>query len=251
MRGGEAAAARLVVDREVEVFAGPARLAGQLRVPEAAKGVVVFVHGSGSSRHSPRNQFVARVLNRAGLGTLLFDLLTPEEERDRANVFDIGLLGARLVGVTRWVETQPEVQGRAIGYFGASTGAGAALWAAAEPGVNVAAVVSRGGRPDLAGARLAGVRAPTLLIVGGRDDVVLGLNRRAAAQLRCEHRLEVVPGAGHLFEEPGTLRAAAELARDWFVGHLASGSVTRPCRPPDATPHGGGRRSRLAGRLPQ
>jgi thioredoxin len=208
-------------------------------VPEAAKGIVIFVHGSGSSRHSPRNQFVATVLNRAGLGTLLFDLLTPDEEHDRANVFDIGLLAARLVGVTHWLGTQPEVHGLPVGYFGASTGAGAALWAAAETGVDVAAVVSRGGRPDLAGARLAAVRAPTLLIVGGDDDVVLGLNRRAAAQLRCEHRLEVVPGAGHLFEEPGTLRASAELARDWFVAQLAPGSTARrhESRPPDGTPH--------------
>jgi putative phosphoribosyl transferase len=209
-------------DQEIEVDAGPVRLPGRLTLPAHARGLVLFAHGSGSSRHSPRNRFVADILNRAGLGTLLFDLLIPDEERDRRNVFDIELLGARLVGVTRWLRTQPRVAGLDIAYFGASTGAGAALWAAAEPGIDVAAVVSRGGRPDLAGARLAHVRAPTLLIVGGRDDAVLELNRRAAAQLRCEHRLAVVPGATHLFEEPGTLRAAAELAREWFTGHVAS-----------------------------
>ena len=219
---GDAGAARPALDREIEVFAGPIRLTGRLILPAHAKELVVFAHGSGSSRHSPRNQFVAEVLNRAGLGTLLFDLLTRDEERDRANVFDIALLGARLVGVTRWLRARPEAEGLDIAYFGASTGAATALWAAAEPGIDVAAVVSRGGRPDLAGARLGDVRAPTLLIVGGRDDSVLELNRRAAARLRCEHRLAVVPGATHLFEEPGTLRAAAELARDWFVDDVGS-----------------------------
>ena len=180
----------------------------------------MFAHGSGSSRHSPRNRFVASVLNRAGLGTLLFDLLTPAEEHDRANVFDIPLLARRLVDVTAWLRTQPEGRDAAIGYFGASTGAGAALWAAAEPDADVRAVVSRGGRPDLAAPRLGDVRAPTLLIVGGDDTVVLELNRDAQAQMRCETRLSVVPGASHLFEEPGTLKIAAELARDWFVDHL-------------------------------
>jgi putative phosphoribosyl transferase len=221
------AAAHPALDREVEVFAGPARLTGHLTLPAEAKELVLFAHGSGSSRHSPRNQFVAEVLNHAGIGTLLFDLLTPDEERNRANVFDIALLGTRLAHVTRWLQTRPESDGLDLAYFGASTGAGAALWAAADPGIDVAAVVSRGGRPDLAGARLGDVRAPTLLIVGGRDDAVLELNRRAADQLRCEHRLSVVPGATHLFEEPGTLRAAAELARDWFTGHLASGPRVR------------------------
>jgi putative phosphoribosyl transferase len=182
----------------------------------------VFAHGSGSSRHSPRNRYVADVLNRAGLGTLLFDLLTPAEEHDRANVFDIGLLANRLVGVTGWLRTQPVAGTLSIGYFGASTGAAAALWAAAEHRADIAAVVSRGGRPDLAAPRLNEVTAPTLLIVGGHDDVVLDLNRRAQAQLRCESRLAVVPGASHLFEEPGTLQAAAELARDWFTSHLAA-----------------------------
>jgi putative phosphoribosyl transferase len=182
---------------------------------------VVFAHGSGSSRHSPRNRHVATVLNRAGLGTLLFDLLTTDEEHDRANVFDIDLLAVRLLEVTRWLRTQPDLDGLRIGYFGASTGAAAALWAATEPDADVAAVVSRGGRPDLAAPRLAMVTAPTLLIVGGADDVVLDLNREAQAQLRrCESHLTVIPGATHLFEEPGTLQAAAEGARDWFTGHL-------------------------------
>jgi putative phosphoribosyl transferase len=208
-------------DEEVELAAGEVRLAGYLTVPEDPAGIVVFAHGSGSSRHSPRNRYVARVLNEAGLGTLLFDLLTPEEERDRANVFDIGLLARRLTEVTGWLRSQPRAAGAAVGYFGASTGAAAALWAAAEPGAGIAAVVSRGGRPDLARPRLAAVTAATLLIVGGRDDVVLDLNRRAQAELRCENHLAVVPGATHLFEEPGTLDAAAALARDWFLSHMA------------------------------
>jgi putative phosphoribosyl transferase len=245
---GDVAAARPATDREIEVLAGPVRLPGRLTLPAHSKGLVVFAHGSGSSRHSPRNQFVAEVLNRSGLGTLLFDLLTPDEERDRANVFDIELLGARLVGVTRWLRTQAPIDGMDIAYFGASTGAGAAMWAAAEPGIDVAAVVSRGGRPDLAGTRLTGVRAPTLLIVGGRDDAVLELNRRAAAQLRCEHRVAVVPGATHLFEESGTLRAAAELARDWFVGHLAAEepAVPEPARLERAATVGTERRAVVA-----
>lgn len=208
------------IDDEVDVATGTARLGGHLSLPEGAAGVVVFAHGSGSSRHSPRNRFVARVLNDARLGTLLFDLLTPAEELERANVFDIELLGRRLAGVTAWLRELPEIRSLPAGYFGASTGAGAALWAAAEPGADVCAVVSRGGRPDLAGPRLGSVRAPTLLIVGGHDDVVLELNRRAQARLVCESRLAVVPGATHLFEEPGTLLAAAELARDWFLAHL-------------------------------
>jgi putative phosphoribosyl transferase len=209
-----------VRNHDVGVEAGPYRLGGHLTVPEQARAIVVFAHGSGSSRHSPRNRFVASILNKAGLGTLLFDLLTDEEELNRANVFDIELLGRRLVDVTRWVRGQPEVVGLPVGYFGASTGAAAALVAAATPDSKVMAVVSRGGRPDLAGPKLAEVRAPTLLIVGGRDEVVLGLNKEAEAALGCESRLEIVPGATHLFEEPGTLRAAAELARDWFLGHL-------------------------------
>jgi putative phosphoribosyl transferase len=209
-------------DDEVAVPAGPVRLGGHLTLPDTAIGVVVFAHGSGSSRHSPRNRYVAAVLNQAGLGTLLFDLLTTDEEHDRANVFDIGLLARRLVDVTRWLRTQPDVRDLPIGYFGASTGAAAALWAATQPDAGITAVVSRGGRPDLAAPRLPMVEAPTLLIVGGDDDVVLDLNRQAQAQLqRCENRLTVIPGATHLFEEPGTLEAAAETARDWFTRHLA------------------------------
>jgi putative phosphoribosyl transferase len=207
---------------EVRPAAGPVRLAGYLTIPENTPGVVVFAHGSGSSRHSPRNRYVAAVLNEAGLGTLLFDLLTPDEEADRANVFDVELLAKRLADVTGWLRAQPSVGEAAIGYFGASTGAAAALWAAAKPGAGIAAVVSRGGRPDLAGPRLTAVTAPTLLIVGGLDTVVLDLNREAQAQLRCENKLAVVPGATHLFEEPGTLTMAAGLARDWFVGHFSA-----------------------------
>lgn len=208
-------------DEEVRVSAGSVRLAGHLVVPERACGLVVFAHGSGSSRHSPRNRSVAKFLQEAGLATLLFDLLTPQEEVRRNAVFDIELLAMRLAEVTAWVRTQPGCASLPVGWFGASTGAGAALRAAAEPDADVAAVVSRGGRPDLAGPHLARVRAPTLLIVGGRDDVVLELNEQARAQLRGECRLAVVPGATHLFEEPGTLAAAAALARDWFVDHLA------------------------------
>jgi putative phosphoribosyl transferase len=206
---------------EVVIAAGPARLAGQLTRPGSGAGIVLFAHGSGSSRHSPRNRFVAGVLADAGLGTLLFDLLTPAEEGDRANVFDIGLLAGRLAAVTRWLHEQPDLAGARVGYFGASTGAAAALWAAAEPGSEVAAVVSRGGRPDLAMERLAQVRAPTLLIVGALDEVVLGMNRAAQRHLRCENHLAVVPGATHLFEEPGTLDRVAGLARDWFTRYLA------------------------------
>jgi putative phosphoribosyl transferase len=206
---------------DVEVQAGPVCLAGRLAVPEQPVGVVVFAHGSGSSRHSPRNRHVAAVLNHAGLGTLLVDLLTTEEEHDRVNVFDIDLLARRLIDVTRWLGAQPAVSSLKVGYFGASTGAAAALWAAADPEVDIAAVVSRGGRPDLAGPRLSRVAAPTMLIVGGRDEVVLELNRQAQSRLTCENQLAIVPGATHLFEEPGTLQAAAELARDWFTLHLS------------------------------
>jgi putative phosphoribosyl transferase len=209
-------------DEEVEVHAGATTVGGRLTVPEGAEAIVVFAHGSGSSRHSPRNRFVASVLNKAGLGTLLFDLLMAAEEHDRANVFDIQLLARRLVEVTLWLRTQPEGRDAAIGYFGASTGAGAALWAAAEPDAVVRAVVSRGGRPDLAAPKLGDVRAPTLLIVGGDDTLVLELNREAQAQMRCQTRVSVVPCASHLFEEPGTLQLAAELARDWFVDNLSS-----------------------------
>jgi putative phosphoribosyl transferase len=209
-----------VVDGDVEIAVGPVWVPGHLMVPEASRGTVVFAHGSGSSRHSPRNRYVASVLNGAGLGTLLVDLLTTDEELDRSNVFDIELLAARLGAVTTWVRTRPETSATPVAYFGASTGAGAALWAAADRDADIAAVVSRGGRPDLAAARLGEVRAPTLLIVGGDDEVVLDLNRRGQRALRCESRLVVVPGATHLFEEPGTLEAVAGLARDWFLAHL-------------------------------
>ncbi|MFD9371541.1 phosphoribosyltransferase family protein [Streptomyces sp. NPDC060020] len=206
----------------VEVDAGGLALAGDLALPQGAGAVVVFAHGSGSSRRSPRNRAVAAELNRAGLGTLLFDLLTPAEEADRANVFAIEPLAARLTAATRWLRLRVPLP---IGYFGASTGAAAALWAAAEApdgdaDAGIGAVVSRGGRPDLAGPRLAAVRAPTLLVVGSRDTTVLDLNRGAQRALRCENRLEIVPGATHLFEEPGALDEVAALARDWFARHL-------------------------------
>ncbi len=206
-------------DAEVAIKAGPVMLSGRLMLPVGAREVVAFAHGSGSSRHSPRNQYVAEVLQAAGLGTLLFDLLTAAEERDRANVFDIPMLVDRLRDTTDWLRSHETTAGLAIGYFGASTGAAAALGAAATPGNEIAAVVSRGGRPDLAMSVLGAVRAPTLLIVGGDDTAVVELNRQAYAALRCERRLEIVPGASHLFEEPGTLAQAAELARDWFVAH--------------------------------
>jgi putative phosphoribosyl transferase len=185
--------------------------------------MVLFAHGSGSGRSSPRNLFVAAALHGAGLGTLLFDLLTPDEEADRSNVFDIGLLAARLAAATGWLRTQPGMAGISFGYFGASTGAAAALRAAADPGNDIAAVVSRGGRPDLAGPQLGSVRAATLLIVGGLDERVLALNVEAQALLRTENELAVVPGATHLFPEPGTLERVAGLARDWFTGHLHAG----------------------------
>lgn len=207
-------------DVELEVVAGPVRLGGRLTVPAHARALVVFAHGSGSSRHSPRNLFVADVLHQGGVGTLLFDLLTHQEEGHRANVFDIELLARRLADGTQWVRDRPEVAGLPLGYFGASTGAAAALWASTEPGVDVAAVVSRGGRPDLAWDRLPAVTGPTLLVVGGRDGVVLELNRRAQGRLTCHNELAVVPGATHLFEEPGTLYQAAVLARGWFGRHL-------------------------------
>lgn len=207
-------------DDEVVVEAAGANVTGHLTVPQRPRGIVVFAHGSGSSRHSPRNRYVAEVLQSAGLATLLFDLLTGAEEQDRSNVFDIGLLARRLVDVTVWLRSVEDTAGLPVGYFGASTGAGAALRAAADPGVDVFAVVSRGGRPDLAGAWLAHVRSPTLLIVGGRDEQVLELNQQAAEAIAAECRIAVIPGATHLFEEPGTLEQVAELARLWFCDHL-------------------------------
>jgi putative phosphoribosyl transferase len=186
------------------------------------------VHGSGSSRHSPRNRHVAQALNQARLGTLLFDLLTPDEELDRANVFDIELLASRLIDVTGWLTRFEEWPSQPIGYFGASTGAAAGLRAAADLGTYIASVVSRGGRPDLTGPRISDVVAPTLLIVGSLDTVVLDLNREARAQMRCETSLEIVPGATHLFEEPGALDQVATLARQWFVRHFQEADTGRP-----------------------
>ena len=208
----------------VRVPAGTAALRGNLTLPEEARAVVLFAHGSGSSRHSPRNRYVARVLNEAKLATLLIDLLTEDEEViDMLSArlrFDIELLAERLVDVTDWLAQFPDTRHLRIGYFGASTGAAAALVAAAVRPDAVGAAVSRGGRPDLAGAALPRVRAPTLLIVGGNDGQVLELNRTALAQMRCEKQLVIVPGATHLFEEPGALDEVARLARDWFYRHL-------------------------------
>jgi putative phosphoribosyl transferase len=208
---------------EVVLNIAGARLSGSLVIPERAAGLVIFAHGSGSSRHSPRNRFVAEALNRAGLGTLLADLLTGDEELSHAYVFNVTLLAARLAGITGWLRGQPATAAIPLGYFGASTGAAAALWAAGgNPPLPVAAIVSRAGRPDLAGSRLAQVQAPTLLIVGGEDSLVLDLNLQARGRLTCQSRLEVVPGATHQFEEPGALERVADLARDWFASHFAS-----------------------------
>jgi dienelactone hydrolase len=215
----------------VRVPAGDVPLEGNLAVPASAVGIVLFAHGSGSSRHSPRNRAVAAALREGGLATLLIDLLTADEERvddETASLrFDIDLLADRLVAVTDWLGKADETRGLSIGYFGASTGGGAALVAAARRPNAVRAVVSRGGRPDLAGAALARVRVPTLLIVGGNDPVVLELNAQAFERLRCEKRLEVVGGATHLFEEPGTLDQVARLAREWFQHHLGPAGADR------------------------
>jgi putative phosphoribosyl transferase len=202
-----------------------AALPGDLTLPANPPGIVIFAHGSGSSRRSPRNCYVAASLNRSGLATLLFDLLTPDEMFDQRKVFDVELLGRRLAEATAWVRDQPHIGSLPIGYFGASTGAAAALWAASQPGTGVGAIVSRGGRPDLAGERVPLVQVPTLLVVGGRDTAVLALNRKAQARMNCENRLVVVPGAGHLFEEPGTLAVAAALAGHWFRDHLDGAGV--------------------------
>jgi dienelactone hydrolase len=204
--------------RPVEI--GAPRLQGLLGVPAAARGLVIFAHGSGSGRLSPRNNHVAAALRQAGLATLLLDLLTPSEERDRANVFDIPLLASRLTLATGWAAQQPETTALRVGYFGASTGAGAALVAAADAPDRIHAVVSRGGRPDLAGTALPRVRAPTLLVVGSRDELVIGLNRQAQARLTTEAELVIVPGASHLFEEPGTLDMVVQHATRWFHAHL-------------------------------
>ncbi|HEX2972171.1 MAG TPA: dienelactone hydrolase family protein [Tepidisphaeraceae bacterium] len=222
--------------RAIQIPLDEVTLQGDLSLPNDAKGIVIFAHGSGSSRRSPRNQFVASELTRAGLATLLFDLLTIEEEEideyTAAMRFNINLLADRLVGATDWVLAQKETTGLAVGYFGASTGGAAALVAAARRPEIAKAVVSRGGRPDLAGHALPLVGAPTLLIVGGEDLPVIEMNREAMALLRCEKRLEIVPGATHLFEEPGTLEEVARLARAWFEERLL------PARPAPAVTQG-------------
>jgi putative phosphoribosyl transferase len=223
----------LQLDQTVNIPSGRVKLEGELKVPQGATGVVLFAHGSGSSRHSPRNQYVARTIREAGVGTLLFDLLTKDEERVDAYTghlrFDINFLAKRLVDATNWLTAQPATEHLRIGYFGSSTGAAAALIGAVELSKIVSAVVSRGGRPDLAGDALQKVKAPTLLIVGGNDDVVIGLNEEAYAALTCEKELKIVPGATHLFEEPGTLEQVAKLASEWFkkkLQHLASAHST-------------------------
>jgi len=210
--------------KAARISAGSVTLEGNLSLPDHAIALVLFAHGSGSSRHSPRNQFVARTLNDTGLATLLFDLLTPEEElvdtRTAELRFDIDLLAKRLVHATKWAKRQEQTRDWRIGYFGSSTGGGAALVAAAQLPDDVDAVVSRGGRPDLAGAALPKVQAPTLLIVGGQDDIVIELNEQARDQMRCQVKLKIIPGATHLFEEPGALEQVAKLASDWFRDHI-------------------------------
>lgn len=209
---------------------GEVRLDGELTIPANAQGVVLFAHGSGSSRHSPRNQSVARIFRDAGIGTLLFDLLAADEEYQDAITgalrFDIPLLATRLLGATRWLDRQASAAGLPLGYFGASTGAAAALLAAAELGERIAAVVARGGRPDLAGEALARVKCPTLLLVGGFDEVVVRFNVQALAQLRCEKELKIIANASHLFEEPGKLEQVANLSATWFRRHLIEASAT-------------------------
>jgi len=218
------AASRVVKTGEVQIRAGSALLTGELKVPAKATGVVLFAHGSGSSRHSPRNQYVARVIREVGVATLLFDLLTRQEESidnyTREFRFDIKLLARRLVAATNWLAAEKETNKLRPGYFGASTGGGAALVAAAQLKEKVGAVVSRGGRPDLAGPALGRVTAPTLLIVGGLDGPVIRMNEDAYAQLRCMKELKIMPGATHLFEEPGKLEEVARLAAAWFLRHL-------------------------------
>jgi putative phosphoribosyl transferase len=218
-------------ERLIRVAAGAVTLEGNLSLPKGADGIVLFAHGSGSSRHSPRNRYVAWLLNEAGLATLLVDLLTSEEEAIDLTTahlrFDIGLLAGRLIGVTDWLTEHPDTRHLRIGYFGASTGAAAALMAAAERADVVGAVVSRGGRPDLAGPALTRIKAPTLLIVGGNDFPVIDLNRAALAKLHCEKQLVIVPGATHLFEEPGALDQVAQLAREWFKRYLLTQSHER------------------------
>lgn len=224
-------------ERLVQIPVAPVVLEGDLTLPPGRRGLVIFAHGSGSSRRSPRNRAVAGVLRAAGFATLLFDLLTPDEELAEAYTrhlrFDIALLAGRLASATAWARQERVTRGLAIGYFGASTGAAAALVAAAERPTGIGAIVSRGGRPDLAGPALSRVQAPTLLLVGGDDTVVIDLNRQALAQLRVEKELVIVPGASHLFEEPGALEAVARHAADWFSRYLGNptmkqGSVRMP-----------------------
>jgi dienelactone hydrolase len=223
-----------VASRTVEISIDRVSLEGDLAIPDGAHGIVLFAHGSGSSRHSSRNRFVAEELRRGGLGTLLLDLLTPEEEQIDMRTgqlrFDISLLANRLIHAIRWLDGQEETRALPIGLFGASTGGGAALVAAARRADRVDAVVSRGGRPDLADEELPHVRAPTLLIVGGNDPVVIELNKRAMRQMLAEVELVIIPRATHLFEEPGALEQVAVLARNWFVQHLAAHAVTQAPR---------------------
>jgi putative phosphoribosyl transferase len=214
------------LEREVDIAAGGRRVRGILNLPSGAAAVVAFAHGSGSGRFSPRNQYVARVLQQSQLGTLLVDLLEDDEAEDRSRVFDVGLLADRLQAAAGWLAVQRETQGMRLGYFGASTGAAAALLAAAQAPGAVGAIVSRGGRPDLARESLARVTAPTLLIVGGDDEIVLELNREAYSQLRCPRQLDIVPGASHLFSEPGTLEEVARLAEEWFLRYLVQAPGT-------------------------
>ena len=222
---------KLELDQAVRIRSGRVQLDGELKVPQGATGIVLFAHGSGSSRNSPRNQYVARVIREAGVGTLLFDLLTKQEEATDAFTgelrFNIEFLARRLVDATYWITSQSATEDLRIGYFGASTGAAAALIAAVQLSNSVAAVVSRGGRPDLAQNALPRVKAPTLLIVGGNDDVVIELNKSALAKLMCEKELKIVPGATHLFEEPGTLEQVAQLASNWFKKKLQPLLVSR------------------------
>ena len=218
---------KAAISREVWVSVDSVTLPGELSVPDRAEGIVLFAHGSGSGRHSPRNQYVSQVIREAGVGTLLFDLLTREEEKidlqTRHLRFDIGLLARRLIGATKWAKKQKEIAALRIGYFGASTGGGAAMVAAAEMDDDIGAVVSRGGRPDMAGEALSRVIAPTMLIVGGSDEAIIRLNEEALGKLQCVKELKIVPGATHLFEEPGKLEEVALLAADWLQRHLRAG----------------------------
>jgi putative phosphoribosyl transferase len=219
-----------------EVSVGPLDLPGMLEIPAGAQGIVLFAHGSGSGRFSPRNNYVAKELRRAGLATLLFDLLTPEEEGDRAKVFDIGLLAGRLAEAAAWTARRPDTADLAVGLFGSSTGAAAALVASVLTEAEVGAIVSRGGRPDLAGPALPLVSAPTLMLVGSLDGPVIELNKQAYAQLQTVAELRIIPGAGHLFEEPGTLEEVVVHARDWFVKHLGEAARERTGHVPPRAP---------------